>query len=75
MSLKEFATDARGYVFMSDERDIATSYSRRQEVYIWAGENGINIEYQGTLGGVDVWRVQDERQRMLFLLKWSSDEK
>lgn len=70
MALKEFATDARGYVFMSDERDIAIPYSRRQEVYKWAGQNGITIEYQGTLGGVDVWRVKDDQHRAWFTLKW-----
>lgn len=70
MALKEFATDARGYVFMSDEHNIATPYLRRQEVYQWASQNGITIEYQGTLAGVDVWRVQDEEQRAWFNLKW-----
>lgn len=75
MDLKEFARDAWGFTFVSDERDIATAYSHRQAVYEWAGQNGVIVEYQGTLGGRDVWRVQDERQRVLFLLKWSSDEK
>jgi hypothetical protein len=70
MALKEFEMDARGYEFMSDERDIATPFARRQEVYSWAGQNGITIEYQGTLGGVDVWRIQDDRQRAWFTLRW-----
>jgi hypothetical protein len=70
MALKEFATDARGHVFMSDERDIATPYSQRQEVYSWAGQNGITVEFQGTLGGVDVWRIHDNQQREWFALKW-----
>lgn len=70
MALTEFATDARGYVFMSDERDIATAFLQRQEVYEWAGTNGITIEYQGTLNGVDVWRIKDEEQRAWFALKW-----
>lgn len=72
MAIKEFAQDSRGYVFMSDERDIAVPFSRRQEVYEWAGQNGITIEYQGTLGGVDVWRVLDEQQRAWFTLKWQT---
>jgi hypothetical protein len=70
MALKEFATDARGYVFMSDERDISTPFSRRQEVYEWAGQNGVTVEYQGTLGGVDIWRIHNEQQREWFALKW-----
>lgn len=71
MDRKEFARDDRGYVFMSDARDIATSYLKRQEVYAWAGANGITIEYQGTLGGVDVWRVRDDQHRAWFNLKWA----
>ena len=70
MALKEFAQDARGYVFMSDERDIATPFNLRQEVYEWAGENKITIEYQGTLGGVDVWRVRDDEQSSCFAVRW-----
>lgn len=72
MNRKEFAHDARGYVFMSDNRDIAVSYSERQAVYDWCGANKITVEYQGTLGGTDVWRVRDEEQRMWFTLKWGS---
>jgi CRISPR/Cas system CMR subunit Cmr4 (Cas7 group RAMP superfamily) len=68
---REFARDSRGYVFMSDERDIATPVSKRQEVYAWAGANGITVEYQGSLGGFDVWRVRDEQQRAWFLLRWA----
>jgi len=70
MARKEFAQDARGYVLMGDERDIAVSFSHRQEVYDWAGENGIAIEYQGTLASTDVWRVRDEQQRVMFILRW-----
>lgn len=68
---KEFAHDSRGYVFVSDSRDIAVPYSRRQEVYEWAGQNGILVEYQGTLGGTDVWRVKDEQHRAWFNLRWA----
>ena len=71
MGRKEFGRDDRGYVYMSDERDIGIPYSKRQEVYDWAGANGITIEYQGTLGGTDVWRVRDEQQRAWFNLRWS----
>ena len=70
MAIKEFAHDASGYVLMGDEKDIAVAASKRQEVYEWCGENKITIEYQGTLGGVDVWRVRDEQQRAWFALRW-----
>lgn len=69
MATKEFAHDTRGNVLMSDDRDIA--YAKRQVVYEWCDENKIAVEYQGTLGGTDVWLVRDEEQRMWFTLKWS----
>jgi hypothetical protein len=28
------------------------------------------VEFQGTLGGVDVWRIHDNQQREWFALKW-----
>lgn len=71
MARKEFAHDARGYVLMGDDRDIAVPYTKRQAVYDWCGDNKITVEYQGTLAGTDVWRVRDERQRVAFVLKWS----
>jgi hypothetical protein len=71
MGRKEFGRDDRGYVFMSDERDIATPWSKRHEVHAWAEQNKIAIEYQGTLGGLDVWRVRDDQQRAWFNLRWS----
>lgn len=68
---KIFATDARGYVFMGDPRDIAIAYSKRQEVYEWCGKNKIAVEYRGTLAGTDLWRVRDDAQRAWFSLRWS----
>lgn len=71
MALKEFGRDQRGYVFTSDERDIGIPFSQRQAVYDWCGANKIAVEYQGTLGGTDVWRVRDDQQRAWFTLKWA----
>lgn len=71
MGVKELVHDARGYVLMGDERDIAVSKNNRQEVYEWAGENGITVEIQGSMSGTDVWRVKDEKHRMWFLLRWA----
>ena len=70
MAVKEFAHDARGYVLMGDERDIAISSLKRQDVYEWAGQNGITIEYQGSLGGVDLGGRRNIKQRVWFNLKW-----
>jgi len=71
MSRKAFAHDASGYVLMGDEKDVAVSYSKRQEVYEWCGANKITVEYQGSLAGVDVWRIRDDQQRMWFTLRWN----
>jgi len=68
---KEFAQDARGYVLIGDSRDIAVAYTNRQAVYDWCGENKIAVEYQGTLGGTDLWRIKDEKERTMFYLRWS----
>lgn len=68
---KQFAQDARGYVLMGDERDIGVATWDRDAVWTWCENNGINIEYQGTLAGTDVWRVRDEKQRVMFILRWS----
>lgn len=70
--IKEFAHDARGYVLMGDSRDIAVPYSKRSEVWDWCQENDVYVEYQGSLGGTDLWRVVNEKQRLLFVLRWSS---
>lgn len=67
---KEFACDARGYTLWGDFDDIAVPHSKRQDVYEWCGQNKITVEYQGTLGGTDVWRVRDEEQRAWFMLRW-----
>lgn len=72
MSRKEFAHTASGYVLMADEKDIAVPYTNRQAVYEWCGANKITVEYQGTLGGTDVWRVRDDQQRMWFTMRWAS---
>ena len=71
MNVKEFAHDARGYVLMGAERDVGVATWWRDHVLAWCRDNGIELEYQGTMAGTDVWRVRDERQRVAFLLKWS----
>jgi hypothetical protein len=69
--LKEFVHDPRGYVLMGDSRDIAVSYDQRQAVWDWCEANKITVEYQGTLYRTDLWRVRDEQQRVMFMLRWS----
>lgn len=57
---------------VGDSRDVTVAYSLRQSVWDWCTENNITVEYQGTLGDTDLWRVRDEQQRAWFNLKWSS---
>lgn len=70
MATKEFAHDARGYVLMGDERDIGIVSNYREDVYAWCDANNIDLEFQGSMGGTDVWRIRDERQRTAFILRW-----
>ena len=66
---KVFAEKGR-VKLIGDERDIATPYIRRQEVHAWAAENKIIVEYQGSMGGTDVWRIRDDQHRAWFALRW-----
>ena len=68
--LQDIENDATINQALSDEKDIAVPFAFRQEVYDWAGENSVALEYQGTLGGMDVWRVRDDQQRVWFALRW-----
>ncbi len=68
---KEFAHDTRGYTLMGDSRDIAVPYSKRQSVFEWCGANKITVEFQGNMGGTDVWRVRDDQQRAWFAMRWA----
>ena len=71
MTVKEFVYTDSGYVLMGDHRDIPVPYSNRQAVYDWCGANKITVEYQGTLGGTDLWRIRDEQQRAWFMMRWA----
>ena len=74
MGTKIFARAESGAELISDERDIAVDWQIRLEVLDWIQENNIEAEYQGAvygrLFGMDLWRVKNEEQRVLFLLKW-----
>lgn len=62
---------------VSDERDVLVGWNRRMEVWAWCEANGITIEHSGSAHiakyfSADLWRIPDERQRTLFILKWGS---
>lgn len=69
MTSKIFAEKGRVRL-VGDSRDIMLSSTTRQEVWDWCQDNDIKVEYQGTLSGIDLWRVVDEEQRIWFILKW-----
>ncbi len=60
-----------GYMLHIDKRDIVLSSYIREQVWNWAESQGIQLEgHKYGVNGLDVWRVRDDQQRMLFLLKW-----
>ena len=56
---------------VGDSRDIAVSYDKRKQVWNWCYENNITVSYEGSLAGIDLWRVKDEQQRSWFALRWA----
>lgn len=70
MATKVFAEKGRVRL-IGDERDIGVATRYRNDVLTWCDTNNIDFIHQGNLAGVDVWRVKDERQRVMFALKWS----
>lgn len=77
MGTRIFAKLSSGAELIGDERAIPVKWNVRHEVRDWCVENSINAKYSGTGSSlafdVDLWRVKDERQRMLFLLKWGNE--
>lgn len=70
MGTKTFAEKGRVQL-VGDERDVAVVSNYREDVWAWCDANNIEVEYQGTLAKVDLWRIRNEQQRVAFLLKWS----
>ena len=52
---------------------IFTSWEHRQAIWDWAVEHDITIEYQGTGAdnGWDMWRIESDKDRAWFFLRWS----
>lgn len=62
---------------VGDDHDVMVDWHQRLDVWAWCEENGIEFEYADSAHmtkhfGVDLWRIQNEKQRTLFLLKWSN---
>jgi hypothetical protein len=76
MGRREFIVDKRGYALMGDERDIMTSSRHYQEIIDWCRDNGIDAVanscgMSALAFGVVLWKVVDEEQRLVFLLRWA----
>ena len=70
MGTRVFAVKGRVQL-VGDQRDIAVDAGQRLAVWDWCHQNNITPEYQGTLAHTDLWRVRDEGQRVMFLLRWA----
>lgn len=70
MGSKVFAEKGR-VKLVGDDRDVGISALHRNKVWQWCADKGIEVEYQGTLKGTDLWRVRDEKHRMWFVLRWA----
>ena len=68
--LVDHVIDGRGYVLRGDSRGILLPWTLRQEVYEWAGQNKIEIKYQASLSGMDLWYIPDDVHRAWFALRW-----
>ena len=69
-SIKDHVIDKRGYVLMGDSRGITVPWEKRVEVYAWCDKNKINVEYQGSMSGLDLWYIKDDLHRAWFALRW-----
>lgn len=64
-------TSPLGYTLTGDSRGIIVDSHLREQVWSWAMDNHIDIEYHGTLAGKDLWYVKSDRARTAFALRWS----
>lgn len=77
MGIKVFATTRSGAQLVGDERDIMISNQLIADVIEWCEQTGIKAEQVPTSPmiqwsfGVNLWRIHDEQQRVLFALRWA----
>jgi hypothetical protein len=78
MAQKTFI-ETNGLKLISDERDIMVPSRLFDNVVAWCNINHIDVTVpQGTYShntaarifNVNLWRVKDQEQRMLFALRW-----
>ena len=59
------------HIISNKRPDIALDSSMRIDLWNWAIDNGIYLEYQGTRQGLDLWYIKNESHRAWFALRWS----
>lgn len=79
MATKVFKT-YKDLKLVGDERDIMVPARHRLAVLDWCDANDIAAtlatgptvsSFSAINFGVNLWRVQDERQRVMFILRWA----
>jgi hypothetical protein len=68
-STKVFAEQGR-LKLIGDNRGITIAFQFRKEFWKWCEDQGFQPEYQGSLAGLDLWYVKNEKHRILTLLRW-----
>lgn len=72
--------ERNGLKLISDERDIEVSAKYCVKVQEWCNDYGIKAtlalpvegsSWAASVWGVNLWRVRDEQQRVMFALKWA----
>lgn len=78
MNTKEFLKIG-DYSITSDARDIMLPYNKIGEVLNWCDQNNVQHDIPGVVTvnnflhgyGFHLWRIKDDEQRVLFMLRWS----
>lgn len=69
MATRVFA-ERKGIKLQSDARDIAIRCEDDDHIIAWCAEHHIKIQRVNRGFGLDIWRIKDEQQRTMFLLKF-----
>lgn len=59
-------------MYLGDPQMYPVDSSLRSQVWSWAEQSNISVQYSGTDFGLDIWRVIDSRHSGLFALRWLS---
>jgi len=64
------------FKLISDERDIMVHKDHYEQVIAWCEQMNItatssHMILAPTMFGVNLWRVKDDEQRLMFALRWS----